>query len=249
MTLGSVVSSADTIGQLLAGSRRRRAQPAVPPDRAVPLDERRRGRPRRDGPRRRRPPPACSARSWPGPPPASTRGTRRWPRSGWPPCGPPAPSARPSASSDGSSTCGPTRPRRPANPIGWVHAPSLDQATTGAVLRGGELAHGAGQTHVARIDLTSDRVRTGAWIVDAVHNGATARRRARLSPRAAVPRPFRPRPPTSTCTATSTTSVGATRSAAPRRTTIPSRSCPTRWSTASRHGRRGGRDVWRSTPR
>ncbi len=59
----------------------------------------------------------------------------------------------------------------PRDQVGWVHAPSLAQATTGALLRSGELAHGGGGSTVASIDLTSARVRAGAWILDAVRNG------------------------------------------------------------------------------
>ena len=55
--------------------------------------------------------------------------------------------------------------------VGWVHTPSVDQAITGAVLRGGELAHQSGDTQLARMDLTSDRVRAGSWIVSAVQRG------------------------------------------------------------------------------
>ncbi|HWT25781.1 MAG TPA: hypothetical protein VN213_19915, partial [Solirubrobacteraceae bacterium] len=59
----------------------------------------------------------------------------------------------------------------PAEPVGYVHAPSLAQATTAALLRAAELVHGEGGSSLARLDLTSRRVRTAAWILDAVHNG------------------------------------------------------------------------------
>ncbi|MBM6583140.1 hypothetical protein ILT44_23340 [Microvirga sp. BT689] len=64
------------------------------------------------------------------------------------------------------------QPVTPRKQVGWVHAPSLAQAETAAVLRSAELSHddGTGST-VARIDLTSTRIRVGKDILDAVQNG------------------------------------------------------------------------------
>jgi hypothetical protein len=59
----------------------------------------------------------------------------------------------------------------PQHPVGFVHAPSLAQAKSAAILRAGELAHGDEQSSIAHIDLTSARVRTGEWILAAVRNG------------------------------------------------------------------------------
>ncbi|PZG13981.1 hypothetical protein C1I95_22635 [Micromonospora craterilacus] len=54
---------------------------------------------------------------------------------------------------------------------GYLHAPSLGQATTAAVLRAGYRAHtGPGDNPLA-VDLTSDRVRLAAWLLDGVRQG------------------------------------------------------------------------------
>lgn len=52
-------------------------------------------------------------------------------------------------------------------PLGYVHTPSLPEAVTVGVLRGSEAVHASGGTSLARIDLTSKRVRTALRIVDA----------------------------------------------------------------------------------
>jgi hypothetical protein len=55
---------------------------------------------------------------------------------------------------------------------GFIHAPSLSHAATAAVLRSGWQAFGtdSGETPLS-IDLSSDRVRGGTWILDGVRNG------------------------------------------------------------------------------
>jgi hypothetical protein len=60
----------------------------------------------------------------------------------------------------------------PANP-GFVHAPSLGQATTAALLRSGHLAHldDDGGNDLFDIDLSSERVRLAAWLLDGVRAG------------------------------------------------------------------------------
>ncbi|MFD2081344.1 hypothetical protein SAMN05421678_1269 [Actinopolymorpha cephalotaxi] len=80
----------------------------------------------------------------------------------------------------------PTRPAVPADELppnepgpltripdspGFVHAPSLAQATTAAVLRSGHRAHGEDPTGPLAVSLPSDRVRTAAWILDGVRQG------------------------------------------------------------------------------
>jgi hypothetical protein len=60
----------------------------------------------------------------------------------------------------------------PDNP-GFVHTPSLAQATTAAVLRSGHLAHAVpqGADDLLAIDLSSERVRLAAWLLDGVRQG------------------------------------------------------------------------------
>ncbi len=55
---------------------------------------------------------------------------------------------------------------------GFIHAPSLSHAATAAVLRSGWHAFGtdSGEAPLS-IDLSSDRVRGGTWILDGVRNG------------------------------------------------------------------------------
>jgi hypothetical protein len=59
-----------------------------------------------------------------------------------------------------------------SNP-GFIHTPSLAQATTAAVLRSGHLAHSGQQTpdDLLAIDLSSARVRLAAWLLDGVRQG------------------------------------------------------------------------------
>ena len=55
---------------------------------------------------------------------------------------------------------------------GFVHAPSLDHAATAAVLRSAWLAHRDGSEDAAfAVDLSSDRVRRAAWLLEGVRNG------------------------------------------------------------------------------
>lgn len=58
-----------------------------------------------------------------------------------------------------------------ADTAGPVHAPSLTQATTAAVLRAAQRAHGDRPDAPTAIDLPSARARTAAWIVDGVRRG------------------------------------------------------------------------------
>jgi hypothetical protein len=59
----------------------------------------------------------------------------------------------------------------PNNP-GFVHAPSLDQATTVAVLRSGHLSHAAdGKLDLLAVDLSSGRARLAQWLLDGVKAG------------------------------------------------------------------------------
>jgi hypothetical protein len=56
---------------------------------------------------------------------------------------------------------------------GFVHTPSLAQATTAAVLRSGQLAHAdpQGPDDLLAIDLSSERVRLATWLLDGVRQG------------------------------------------------------------------------------
>ena len=54
---------------------------------------------------------------------------------------------------------------------GFVHAPSLPQAATAAVLRSGHLAHHDAEHEALEIDLTADRVRTALALLDGVAQG------------------------------------------------------------------------------
>jgi hypothetical protein len=51
---------------------------------------------------------------------------------------------------------------------GFVHAPSLNQAATAAVLRSG---YAAGTNHAFAVDLSSQRVRLAEWLLDGVRQG------------------------------------------------------------------------------
>lgn len=54
---------------------------------------------------------------------------------------------------------------------GFVHAPSLAQAATAAVLRSGHLAHRDDDHAALQVDLTADRVRTALGLLDGVASG------------------------------------------------------------------------------
>ncbi len=60
----------------------------------------------------------------------------------------------------------------PSNP-GFIHTPSLAQASTVAVLRSGHLAHAGNQSpnDLLAIDLSSERVRLAMWLLDGVRAG------------------------------------------------------------------------------
>jgi hypothetical protein len=64
---------------------------------------------------------------------------------------------------------------QPANNPGYVHTPSLAQASTVAILRSAHLAHaGAANSKpndVLAIDLSSERVRLATWLLDGVRQG------------------------------------------------------------------------------
>ncbi len=59
-----------------------------------------------------------------------------------------------------------------ANNPGFVHTPSLTQASTVAILRSGHLAHSGNQPNgPLAIDLSSERVRLATWLLDGVRQG------------------------------------------------------------------------------
>src|SRR4029077_15141412 len=59
----------------------------------------------------------------------------------------------------------------PGNP-GYTHTPSLNQASTVAVLRSGHLTHSDANTKdLLAIDLSSERVRLANWLLDGVRQG------------------------------------------------------------------------------
>lgn len=64
---------------------------------------------------------------------------------------------------------------QPANNPGFVHAPSLAQASTVAILRSGHLAHAGADKQkpndLMAIDLSSERVRLATWLLDGVRQG------------------------------------------------------------------------------
>ncbi|MET7877589.1 hypothetical protein ABZS52_11715 [Micromonospora profundi] len=61
--------------------------------------------------------------------------------------------------------------REGAPNAGYVHAPSLGQAATAAVLRAGYRAHASGGDNPLAVDLSSDRVRLASWLLDGVRQG------------------------------------------------------------------------------
>src|SRR5262249_5511705 len=60
-----------------------------------------------------------------------------------------------------------------ADSPGFIHTPSLAQATTAALLRSGHLAHAGTQApdDLLAIDLSSERVRLAEWLLDGVRQG------------------------------------------------------------------------------
>ena len=67
----------------------------------------------------------------------------------------------------------PTPPRQaPADNGGFIHAPSMAQAATAAVLRSGYLSHqGGAEDGLLALDLSSDRVRNALYLLDGVRQG------------------------------------------------------------------------------
>ena len=60
----------------------------------------------------------------------------------------------------------------PVDNGGFIHAPSLAQAATGAVLRSGALTHAGGpEEGLLALDLSSERVRGALWLLDGVRQG------------------------------------------------------------------------------
>lgn len=64
---------------------------------------------------------------------------------------------------------------QPANNPGFVHAPSLAQASTVAILRSAHLAHAGADKQkpndLLAVDLSSERVRLAMWLLDGVRQG------------------------------------------------------------------------------
>jgi hypothetical protein len=59
----------------------------------------------------------------------------------------------------------------PTSDPGFIHAPSLDQASTAALLRNAHLAHGGGDDNPYAIQLSSARVRGAQRLLDGVRHG------------------------------------------------------------------------------
>lgn len=61
---------------------------------------------------------------------------------------------------------------RDSGNFGHIHAPSLDQAVTAAILRNGHLAHATpGEPDLMAVDLSSERVRLAQGIIEGMRNG------------------------------------------------------------------------------
>jgi hypothetical protein len=63
------------------------------------------------------------------------------------------------------------RPEAAPESLGYVHAPSLEQASAAAILRSGHLAHRDSEHQTMNIDLRSDRVRLALGILEGVAQG------------------------------------------------------------------------------
>jgi hypothetical protein len=63
------------------------------------------------------------------------------------------------------------RPATAPTSKGYIHTPSLAQATTAAVLRSGHLAHNDAEHRALALDLSSARVRTALRILDGIEEG------------------------------------------------------------------------------
>lgn len=60
----------------------------------------------------------------------------------------------------------------PTDNGGYIHAPSMNQAATGAILRSGWLSHrNSPDEPMLEIDLSSERVRRSLWLLDGVRQG------------------------------------------------------------------------------
>ena len=127
----------------------------------------------------------CPPRSTP-PRTGSTRGSRRSPRGASPSSARPSPTGvvlggygwveqlRPEPRQRRSPSSRPTNPGRcspPPDDPGFIVAPSLDQASTAALLREAHLAHGGSDDSPYAIKLTSDRVRLAERLFDGVRQG------------------------------------------------------------------------------
>ncbi len=65
------------------------------------------------------------------------------------------------------------RPQPQPASAGFIHAPSLNQSTTAAVLRAGYLAHNDASLRPFEIDLSSGKVRLGMHLLDGIREGQT----------------------------------------------------------------------------
>jgi hypothetical protein len=63
------------------------------------------------------------------------------------------------------------RPSTAPTSQGYIHTPSLAQATTAAVLRSGHLAHNDAEHQALNLELSSARVRTALRILDGINDG------------------------------------------------------------------------------
>ena len=58
-----------------------------------------------------------------------------------------------------------------ARSAGFIHAPSLNQAATAAILRSGHLSLQEGTNKLFAVDLSSERVRLAEWLLDGIRGG------------------------------------------------------------------------------
>ena len=63
------------------------------------------------------------------------------------------------------------RPDETPDSLGYVHAPSLPQAATAAVLRSGHLSHRETDSQLLNLDLSSERVRVALKVLDGARQG------------------------------------------------------------------------------
>jgi hypothetical protein len=63
------------------------------------------------------------------------------------------------------------RPDRMPDSLGYIHAPSLPQAATAAILRSGHLSHRGANAELLNIDLSSERVRVALSVLDGARQG------------------------------------------------------------------------------